>query len=227
MSVSAIIVGAGTGHRIGRDTPKQYLSVAGKPVFYYTLKRFEECALVDAIVVVVARDWMVHVGTEIVDKFGFEKVRKVVDGGSERQDSVWAGLQAMESSPWVAIHDAVRPFISARKLEEVIRAGQKFGAAILAVSPRDTIKTERDGFVDTTPARNQLRAVQTPQVFDYEILMSAYQKAIHDNVVSTDDSALVERMGHRVKIVEGESNNIKITVPLDLRLAEMLIQEEG
>jgi len=226
VSVSAIIVGAGTGNRLGSDRPKQYLSVAGKPVLYYTLKKFEECAQVDAIIVVVARDWMVHVSTEIVDKFGFEKVRKVVDGGRERQDSVWAGLLATDSSEWVAIHDAVRPFISTRKLEEVIRAGKDFGGAILALPPRDTIKTEHDGFVESTPERKHLWAVQTPQVFEYELLRSAYRQAMSDNFVSTDDSALVERLGHKVKIVEGEANNIKITVPLDLKLAELIIEEQ-
>lgn len=207
--------------------PKQYLPVGGKPIFYHTLKKFEACDLVDAIIVVVARDWMMHVSTEIVDKYGFQKVSKVVDGGGERQDSVRAGLQAAESSDWVAIHDAVRPFISTQKLEEVIQAGKKFGAAILAVPPRDTIKIEQSGFVETTPERNRLWAVQTPQVFGYEVLLSAYQQAMNDNFMSTDDSALVERMGHKVKIVEGEASNIKITVPLDLKLAEMIIEEQG
>lgn len=226
MSVSAIIVGAGTGRRIGGELPKQYLPVAGKPLLYYTLKKFEECALIDDIVVVVAREWMSYVSSEIVDRFGVEKVRKIIEGGLERQDSVWAGLQAVDSPELVVVHDAVRPFVSVTKLEEVIEAGRKFKAAIMAVSARDTIKREKDGFVEMTPDRSQLRMVQTPQVFEYDLLRSAYEQGRRGNILSTDDSVLVERAGHKVKIVEGEADNIKITLPLDLKLAELLLSDE-
>jgi len=227
VSISAIIVGAGTGRRIGGDQPKQYQPIAGKPVFYYTLKKFEDCPLVDEIVIVVAREWMPYVSNEIVDRFSIEKASKIVAGGKERQDSVRAGLQAVDSPKLVVIHDAVRPFISAEKLASVIRAGQEFKAAILAISTRDTVKTEKNGFVHSTPERSQLRLVQTPQVFEYDLLQTAYAQAESEDFVSTDDSALVERTGHKVKVVEGEANNIKITLPIDLKLAEILISEYG
>ena len=207
--------------------PKQFQSVCGKPVLCYALEKFEQCSKVDEIVVVAAKDWLAHISQEIVDRFGFKKVQKLVAGGEKRQDSVWRGIEALNGTPdLVAVHDAARPFVTVEKISETIDACQRYSAAILAVHPKDTIKIDAAGFVDQTPPRQTLWCVQTPQVFAYELLKEAYLKAHESGMYDTDDSALVERLGHSVKIVEGEYNNIKITVPGDLELAELILKNK-
>jgi 2-C-methyl-D-erythritol 4-phosphate cytidylyltransferase len=224
LHVSAVIVAAGLGQRFGGSTPKQFLSIAGKPILYYTLQIFEQCVAIEEVVVVAAEEWLSHISHAVVDRFGLTKVKKVVAGGNHRQDSVYAGLKALDGPPeLVAVHDAVRPFVSAAKVDEVVSACLEHGAAILAVPPKDTIKIEKDGFVEKTPFRDKLWSVQTPQVFRYDIILEAYAKAYECGVYQTDDSALVERVGYPIKIVEGEELNFKITVPLDLSLAEMIL----
>lgn len=227
MTTAAIIVAAGQGSRIGGALPKQFQPVGGKPILSYTLKKFEDCSRIQDVVLVTAPEWKSYAAQEIVDRFDFRIVKKIVAGGQERQDSVFAGLKALDGSPEiVVIHDAVRPFVSLGKIEEVIEASEEHGAAILAVPPKDTIKTEKDGFVDKTLDRNFLWSVQTPQVFKYDLIMKAYKKAFEDGIYQTDDSALVERVGAKVKIVEGEHDNIKITTPADLQFAEMKLRKE-
>lgn len=226
MKTAAIIVAAGQGSRVGGDLPKQFQPVGGKPVLSYTLQKFEDCSRIQDVVLVTASEWVTYTAQEIVDPFDFKKVRKIVAGGKQRQDSVFAGLKALEGPPdFVAIHDAVRPFVSRKKIEAAIDACKKHGAAILAVPPKDTIKKEKGGFVDETPDRGVLWSVQTPQVFKYDLIMEAYEKAFDDGVYQTDDSALVERIGWKVKIVEGEHDNIKITVPMDLKWAEIKLTD--
>ena len=174
------------------------------------------------MVLVTSSEWVTYVAQEVVDRFDFKKVRKIVAGGEQRQDSVFAGLKALEGPPdFVAIHDSVRPFVSVEKIQVAINSCKEHGAAILAVRPKDTIKKEKSGFVDKTPDRSLLWSVQTPQVFKYNLIMRAYDKAFKDGVYQTDDSALVERIAGKVKIVEGDDDNIKITVPMDLKWAEM------
>ncbi len=222
LETAAIIVAAGQGSRIGGTLPQQFQLVGGKPILSYTLQKFEDCARIQDVILVTASEWVTYTAQEIVDPFDFKKVKKIVAGGEQRQDSVFAGLKAMEGpADFVAIHDAVRPFVSVEKLEAVIDACKEHDAAILAVPPKDTIKTEKSGFVDETPDRSFLWSVQTPQVFKYDLIMKAYQKAFEDAVYHTDDSALVERIGKKVKIVEGEHDNIKITMPMDLKWAEI------
>ncbi len=222
LETAAIIVAAGQGSRVGGILPKQFQSVGGKPILSYTLQKFEDCSRIQDVILVTASEWVTYTAQEIVEPSDLKKVIKIVAGGEQRQDSVFAGLKALEGHPdFVAIHDAVRPFISVEKLEAAIDACKKHGAAILAVPPKDTIKTEKSGFVDETPDRSFLWSVQTPQVFKYDLIMKAYQKAFEDGVYHTDDSALVERIGMKVKIVEGEHDNIKVTVPMDLKWAEI------
>ena len=227
MQVSAIIVAAGSGQRLGGSVPKQFQSICGKPLIYYTLQKFEDCAPIDEVILVAAADWLSYVSRDIIDRFDFKKVRKVVAGGSRRQDSVFAGIKALDGIPdIVTVHDAVRPFVSTNKIAEAISACVQHGGAILAVLPKDTIKIEKAGFVDKTPSRDIMWLVQTPQVFKYDILYKAYQKAYECGVFLTDDAALVERLGVPIKIVFGEYQNIKITVPFDLKLAEYVIERE-
>ncbi len=227
MRISAIIVAAGAGQRVGGNLPKQFQLLRNKPLLCYTLQVFERCDLIENVVVVAAEEWLAFVSQQIVDRYALTKVSKVVAGGKQRQDSVFAGLQALKGeTEMVAVHDGVRPFISDNKLKEVIDAALKFGAAILAAPPRDTIKIEKSGFVEKTPSRDKLWCVQTPQVFKYDLLHNAYVKAFEHGVYHTDDSALVERLGWPVKIVEGDEENIKITVPLDLKIAESILAEK-
>jgi len=222
LETAAIIVAAGQGSRVGGILPKQFQSVGGKPILSHTLQKFEDCSRIQDVILVTASEWVAYTAQEIVDPFDFKKVIKIVAGGKQRQDSVFSGLKALARPPdIVAIHDAVRPFASVEKIEAVIDACEKYGAAILAVPPKDTIKTGKSGFVDETPDRNFLWSVQTPQVFKYDLIMKAYQKAFEDGVYHTDDSALVERIGKKVKIVEGEHDNFKVTLPMDLKLAEI------
>ncbi len=226
MQVSAIIVAAGSGNRLGGEVPKQFQLLRGKPILCHTLQVFEHCDLIENIVVVASEEWLGYVSQQMVDRFAISKIKKVVTGGKQRQDSVFAGLQALKGeAEIVAVHDGVRPFITDDKLKEVIDAALKFGAAILAVPPRDTIKIEKSGFVEKTPSRDKLWCVQTPQVFKFDLIYNAYVKAFEHGIYHTDDSALVERLGWQVKIVEGEQENIKITVPFDLKIAESILSE--
>jgi 2-C-methyl-D-erythritol 4-phosphate cytidylyltransferase len=174
--------------------------------------------------VVTGPNWVDFVEQEVVERFAFAKVSGVVCGGMERQDSVYAGLRALHPPPdVVAIHDGARPFVTIDRITAVVAAGTEHGAAILAVCPRDTVKTDAAGFVGKTLNRQTLWNVQTPQVFRYELAVRAHEQARQDGVYDTDDAALVERLGQRVKVVEGNSENIKVTIPADLRFAEYLL----
>ncbi|MFQ5603314.1 MAG: 2-C-methyl-D-erythritol 4-phosphate cytidylyltransferase [bacterium] len=227
MLVSAIIVAAGSGLRMGGAIPKQFQLLEGLPILYYTLKRFEACNAVDEVVIVAAKEWLSFVSQEIVDRFNFTKVRKIVAGGLKRQDSVYCGIKALVDAPDITVvHDAVRPFVTPEKITEAVTICKKHAGVILAVPPKDTIKVEKAGFVEKTPARDILRSVQTPQVFKHHVLRQAHEKAIECGIYLTDDSALVERLGYPVKIIEGDDKNIKITEPYDLKLAEVILNTD-
>jgi 2-C-methyl-D-erythritol 4-phosphate cytidylyltransferase len=224
----AIIVAAGAGKRIEGDLPKQFLTLGDKPILAHTIEKFESCELIDEIILVVPEDYLSYCSQAIVDKFSFRKIKKIVCGGKERQDSVYLGLKACPGGTFiVAIHDGVRPFISSEKISESIELCRKNKAVILTVSPKETIKRVADGSVVTTLDRNKLCLVQTPQVFEYELILDAHQKAKEDGFLGTDDSALVERLGHQVTILEGDYQNIKITTAADLAVAERLLVKEG
>lgn len=224
MKTVAIIAGGGLGKRIKGDLPKQFLMLGDKPILAHTVDKFEACDLVDEIILVVPEDYMGHCSQAIVDKFDFEKVKKLVGGGKERQDSVYTGLKACPAgTSVVAIHDAVRPLVSVEKISESIRLCEKKKAVILAVPPKDTIKRGEGGSVISTLDRDKLWLSQTPQVFEYGLILDAYQKAGEDEFIGTDDSILVERLGHEVAIVQGDYENIKITTAEDLGIAEMLL----
>ncbi len=224
VDVSAIIVAAGQGSRIGGSQPKQFQDVGGKPVAAHSLLKFEACKTITEIILIVSEGWL-EFAVELANTNKIAKLSKVIVGGKERQDSVYKGLNALTTQPdIVTVHDAVRPFISISKIEETVQAAQEFGGALVAVPVKDTIKAEKDGFVEKTLERKVLWAVQTPQTFRFEILSTAYNKAYEKGIYSTDDSALVEMAGYPVKIIEGDYQNIKITVPSDFALAEKLIE---
>lgn len=224
MKTVAIIAAAGTGKRIEGDLPKQFLSVGGKPILAHTIAKFQDCEVIDEIILVAPEDYMGYCSQAIVDKFSFDKIKKVVCGGKERQDSVYRGLKACPgSTSVVAIHDGVRPLISPAMIVESVRLCLEKKAVILAVPPKDTVKRAESGSVITTLDREKLWLVQTPQVFEYKLILNAYEKAREDGFTGTDDSILVERLGHAVTVLEGDYQNIKITTAEDLAVAEKLL----
>lgn len=216
--VAAIIVAAGKGTRMNSDCPKQFIKVNGHPILYYTIKVFEK-SNVDEIIIVTSKEYMDYVNCEIVDKYGFKKVSKVIEGGKERYESVYCGLKSMQNVGYVLVHDAARPFITADKINEVIEATYSFRAVVLGVKSKDTVKiVSEDGYVKATPDRNTVWNVQTPQAFEYKLLKSAYDKVIELGYSNaTDDAMIIEYATEQpVKMLEGSYRNIKITTPEDL-----------
>ncbi|MBZ4645658.1 MAG: 2-C-methyl-D-erythritol 4-phosphate cytidylyltransferase [Petroclostridium sp.] len=221
---SAIIVAAGKGSRMNASKNKQFINIIDRPVLAYTLQAFEDCELIDEIVV-VTRQEDIMACKEIIDMSELVKVKKIVVGGKERQDSVYNGLKEISNEATiVAIHDGARPLILPKHIEEAIEAAVQYNAAAVGVRVKDTIKLVDDNNnIVNTLDRSKLWAVQTPQVFKVEILKRAHQKAIEEGISATDDCMLVEQMGYQVKMVEGSYENIKITTPEDIFLAEAII----
>ena len=224
--VAAVIPAGGFGRRMGCSTPKQFLRLDGIPVLVHTLRVFDSSPLIHEICLVIPRGMEDRCRTELIEPYGLTKVIRIVPGGETRQESVYQGL--LKTSPdvvHVVVHDGVRPFLSAELLGRVIEAGKEKAGAVAAIPLKDTPKyVGEDGFILSTPDRARLHLAQTPQVFSRKILMEAYQKAYADGVNSTDDSALVERLGYPVRIVEGGWDNIKITTVEDLHLAEKILE---
>ena len=225
MRTVAIIPAAGSGNRMNRDVSKQYLTLAGKPLLVRTLEVFEACPLVDALLVVVPLQDMESVRTEILAPWKLKKVAGIIPGGKERQDSVRAGLAALDGdTELVIIHDAVRPFITAGLIESCIRAAAAEGAATVGVPVKDTVKeVGPDGRILRTCDRSLLWLTHTPQAFRRDIIESAHLAAVRDGFRGTDDTSLVERLGIAVRMIRGDYGNIKITTPEDLVIAEALV----
>ncbi len=208
-------------------TAKQFLLLGGKPVLAQTIAVFEACPAVDEIFVIAPQDEMAKVQTDIVEKYHYKKVLKVVQGGRRRQQSVWNGLRAIKSDcSWVVVHDGVRPLINPQLIEAGMLEARQTGAAIVAVPARDTVKRLAPGGKLQTLPREEIWLAQTPQIFEFSLLCQAHQKAIQDKFTGTDDASLVERLGHPVSLISGDYRNIKITTPEDLTIAETLIKKE-
>ena len=222
---SAIIVAAGSGSRMASDRPKQFLLLAGIPLIFHTLRPFERCDSIDETIVVLPSESAANF-LDSAAKFGVKKVTRVVPGGATRAESVKRGLGAIRaaSAGIVAVHDGVRPFVSADEISETIAAAEQYGAAILVAPATDTIKLVSDNKVVKTLDRRELRRALTPQCFKYELLMRAFAQADVSDPTLTDDSALVEQTGAHVAIVEGSGRNIKITTPEDLAVAENFLK---
>lgn len=220
----AIIAAAGAGTRMASDRPKQFLLLAGTPVIFHTLKVFEQCDSIDEVIVVLPAEESAGF-LSLAGKFGVRKLARVVPGGATRADSVKRGLMAIRSATAeiVAVHDGVRPFVTVEELDATIAAAKSDGAAILVAPATDTIKQVGDGAVVKTLDRGTLRRALTPQCFRYELLREAYQNADVNDPSLTDESALVEQLGKRVSIVEGNARNIKITTAEDLAIAEAIL----
>lgn len=219
---SVIILSGGRGKRMGSDISKQFISLNDKPILYYTIKKFMDNKLIDEIILVLPKDEIDYCKREVLEKNGL-KVDKIVEGGKERQDSVFNGLKAIEETDIVLIHDGARPFVTDKIIEEGISSAKKFKAAAPGVMPKDTIKIrDKDGLSKETLKREELVAVQTPQVFDYNLILECHTKVKENNIKVTDDTMVVEKFGHRVFLYDGEYTNIKITTPEDLILAKYL-----
>lgn len=222
--IFAVVAAAGSGRRLGSETPKQYLLLAGKPLLVHSLAVLDSHPNIDGIVLVVAAGWEQET-RRITEKYGIAKLRTVVSGGLQRQESVYKGLLAVpENADIVLIHDAARPFITADLITCMIAAARRTGAATLAIPVKDTIKIAgSNGLVQQSPKRSSLVAVQTPQSFARKAILQAHRKAIEDGFEGTDDAMLVERLGLPVELVTGDEQNIKITTRLDFKLAELLL----
>ena len=218
----AVIVAAGSASRMG-GIDKVMAPLGGEPMIIKTVRAFQQCDAIREIVVVTRPDLIVPIMDLCAS---MDKVRAVVAGGSSRQASVSLGLNALsEKVKLAAIQDGARPFVTWQLIDRVVRAAHSFGAAAPAIPVKDTIKEVGGGVVKQTPDRSTLFAVQTPQVFDFDLLRAALKKAEQENAQVTDDCSAVERMGMSVKIVEGDERNIKVTTPLDLKIAELLLEE--
>ncbi|MCX8128535.1 MAG: 2-C-methyl-D-erythritol 4-phosphate cytidylyltransferase [Clostridia bacterium] len=229
ISVSVVIVAAGKGTRMNMDINKQYVDVCGKPVIARTIQAFEDCDSVNEIILVVNEADIMYCKKSIIDLYGFEKVKSVVAGGSERQNSVYNGLkEAKRESDIILIHDGARPFVREETIMACIEAARGFGAACAAVPVKDTIKkSDKDGFIAETLERNVLWSIQTPQAFKYDIIMEAHKKAEEEGYTGTDDAILAERLGVCTKLVMGRYDNIKITTKEDLAFADAIIEHSG
>jgi 2-C-methyl-D-erythritol 4-phosphate cytidylyltransferase len=226
MRIVAIIPAAGSGRRMGSALAKQFLHLRGIPILAHTLNVFDQSPEVDGIVLVVSPHQRQALETEVLGPHPCEKLLTVIDGGPERQDSVANGLGAIpRECELVVVHDGVRPLVSADLLATVLKVAHRHGAAIAAVPAGDTVKQSEDEKVVATLERETIWLAQTPQAFHANILRRAYEKAIRDRIVLTDDSALVERLGVTVHLVRGSSENLKVTTPSDLVVAEALLAQ--
>lgn len=223
---SAIIVAAGKGTRMNMEINKQYIELEGKPVLARTLGEFQDCVQIDEIVLVVNEADILFCKKQIIEQYGLDKVKAIVAGGTERQKSVFNGLEAVrQDAEVVLIHDGARPFVSLESIQNSISAAMEFGGSVVAVPVKDTIKmSDGNGFISQTIDRSSLWSIQTPQAFRLDLIMKAHQKAVEDEFQGTDDAVLLERLGYQLKLIMGGYDNIKITTKEDLLIAEAIIK---
>lgn len=222
----AVIVAAGSATRM-EGIDKVMADLGGEPLVLRTVRAFQACGLIHEIIIVTRPDLILPIADRCREK-GLDKVRAVVDGGKTRQESVRLGLGCLsKKARLAAIHDGARPLITQELIERMVRAANTYGAAAPAVPMKDTIKEAKGGLVKRTLERASLYAVQTPQVFDFDLIRGALAKAERDGADDTDDCGAVERIGMSVKLVDGDERNFKITTPMDLRMARALLHEEA
>ena len=226
MKADAVIVSAGKGLRFMEGKKKQFHFLGGKPILAHTLDQFETCPLIRSIHLVVGQEDMDYCLKEIIEKNKFQKVSKIVPGGKRRQESVKNGMDALpKDTDIVVIHDGVRPFVTKAMIEDSIHSAVRYGAVILAMPVKETIKISNpDGTVLKTLDRESLWQIQTPQTFQVSVIREAHSRATEDGFVGTDDASLVERMGGKVHILPGSYTNIKITTPEDLWFANLFLK---
>ena len=229
---SAIIVAAGKGTRMrsAAAVSKQYIEIMGKPIILRTIEKFAESEAVDEIVVVLSKDDEAYFRENIFSKIKSKKTVKIAYGGKERFESSLNGIKATsQDSETILIHDGVRPFVKISEIERVSIRAKETGAAVLAVKAKDTVKLVSDGIIESTPDRERVYLIQTPQGFSRKLLIAAYEDLLNskDGFMPTDDASVVERYGARVGVVEGSYENIKITTVSDLAFAEAILKTEA
>lgn len=218
----AVIVAAGSASRMG-GIDKVMANLKGEPMIIHTVRSFQSCDAIKEIVIVTREDLIVPITNLCRD---FSKVKAVVVGGKSRQESVSLGLNALSGKvKLAAIQDGARPLVTWQLIDRVVRAAHGYGAAAPAIPMKDTIKVVEGGIVKETPERRTLQAVQTPQVFDFDLIRGALKKAKLEGWELTDDCSAIERMGMTVRIVEGDERNLKVTTPMDLKIAQLLMEE--
>ena len=234
MKTVAIVLAAGRGRRMQSEIAKQYLLIRKKPVLYYSLKAFED-SIVDEIVLVTSESEQEYCQREVIDKYGFRKIKKLVVGGKERYHSVYHGLCAIEECDYVFIHDGARPFITPEMIEKIWKEVKAHPAVVAGMPAKDTVKiADRDNYVKETPLRRNVWTIQTPQTFEYALLKKAYDELmlrergiLDEGIQITDDAMVIEHFaGVKVKLVEGSYRNIKITTPEDLLVAEAFLASQ-
>ena len=226
-TVVAVIVGAGEGTRMRTHSRKQYMMLGDRPVLAHTLLVFDACEEIEEIFLVIPEGDDSLCKKEVVDPLRPGKPIHLVAGGATRQESVYHGLKAIDANcNLVVIHDGVRPFAKTNKIAECIRVAKQYGGCILSLTASDTIKrVDEDDCVVSTLKRDMIRMAQTPQAFNYDIILRAHVAAQEESYLGNDDAELVERNGEVVKVIQGDPYNIKITTPEDLKLAEVLLAQ--
>ncbi len=218
----AVIAAGGSGTRFGASVPKQYIDICGMPVIAHTIGKFQASEYIDEIVIVTHKDYVVYCN-DIVKEFNLNKVTTIVEGGADRQESVYKGIKASESE-YVLIHDAARPLVSVEDIDNCCINLDKYDCCSLGAKIVDTIKHSEDGnFIDATVDRSKLWAIQTPQCFKKSIIVKCHKNAVFDGFRATDDCMLAEKYGYEIKLIEAKSYNVKITTQKDLSIAEVLL----
>ncbi|AGB40173.1 2-C-methyl-D-erythritol 4-phosphate cytidylyltransferase [Halobacteroides halobius DSM 5150] len=225
MKVSVVIPAAGQGKRMKADKNKQFLLLDGMPILAHTIDKFEQVDLIEEIIVVAQKDEIDYCKNKIIDEYNFTKVNKIITGGATRQESVYNGLQAVsQDTDYILTHDGARPLLTTELIRHIITKVKQYKAVLTAVPVKDTIKVvNQDEMVINTPDRSKLVAVQTPQAFVKDLIIKAYQQAAKNNIVGTDSASLVENLGKSVKVIRGSYENIKVTTPEDLEVAEKIV----
>jgi len=228
MSTIGLIVAGGSGERFGGEIPKQYRIVVGRPLMSWTISRFEMAAAIDRIVIVAGEDYLLHVNNTVVNPYEFQKVFKIVPGGATRAESVMKGLESLPlATSYVAIHDAVRPLVKPADIDTVVREAQAHRAAILGRPVTDTVKRAREGLIMATLDRSNMFFAETPQVFQYDLIKEAYAAGMRSGLEATDDAALVEAIGFKVKMIQSTGANPKLTTADDMAFIEMMLGKEN
>lgn len=237
---TAVVLAAGSGARMHSSVPKQFMELEGKPLIWYALEAVERSSIIDDCILVTGAGDLSYMRREIVEKYGFSKVDKITAGGSQRFESVARALEVLENGElrtpnregYVFIHDGARPFLTEKILEDTYAAAYAYGACVAAMPSKDTVKlADSEGYAVQTPNRNSVWLVQTPQVFEVQMICEAYRMLMgqlpllrQQGIEITDDAMVVETMLHRhVKLVQASYKNIKVTTPEDMRIAQALL----
>ena len=221
---TVMLPAAGSGKRMGAGFNKLFLEMAGKPILIHTLDVFEKDPACSGMILSVKDEEKRHIEV-MLERFGITKVAALVEGGAERQQSVAACIRAHQSGGIVLVHDAARPFITRHVIRELVDVADEYGAAIAGVQVKDTMKVAPNGIVEETVDRSKLWSIQTPQAFRYDLLKEASDKAESEGFLGTDESMIVERLGHPVRVVESTYENVKMTTTEDLLFGEVLLKQ--